>query len=54
MGMENPPGQASCVATWTEARAQVLLGQKKEGSAGQVPVEGGIPLGNAGRHRSIS
>ena len=43
MGMEAPPSQASCVTTWTEARAQVPLVQRKEESMGQVPVEG-IPL----------
>ena len=56
MGTEAPPGQVSCAAAWTEVRPQVLLGQRKEESAGQVPVKGGYPQGNAqqGRHKSIS
>ena len=47
MEIEAPPGWASCVAAWTEVRAQLLLGQRKEESVGQVPVEGGYPWGNA-------
>ena len=56
MGTEAPPGLVSSATTWTKARAWALLGQRKEEFAGQVPVEGGIPHGNAqqGRHRSIS
>ena len=56
MGMEAPSSRASCVATWTEVRTWSLLGQRKEESVGQVPIEGGYPQGNAqqGRHRSIS
>ena len=55
MGTEAPPSQASCATTWTEARAWVLLEKSKEESAGQVPVEGVSPQGNAqqGRCRSI-
>ena len=45
MGMEAPPGQTSCAAAWTEVRAWVLLGQRKEESVGQVPVEGDTPGG---------
>ena len=41
MEMEAPPSWASCVATWTKARAQVLWAQRKEESVGQIPVEGG-------------
>ena len=44
MGMVAPPSQVSGVTAWTEVGAWVLLGQRKE-SVGQVPVEGGIPLG---------
>ena len=45
MGTEALPSWASCVATWTEATAWAPLVQRKEESVGQVPVEGGIPLG---------
>ena len=44
--MEPPPDQASCVTAWTEVKVQLLLGQRKEESAGQVPVQEGIPLGD--------
>ena len=56
MGIEAPPGWVSFVAAWTKVMAQALLGQRKEESAGQVPVEGGYPWGNAqqGRCRNIS
>ena len=57
MGMEAQPGQASCVTAWTKVRAQILWGQKKEESVGQIPIEGEIPLGewlNRVRHGSIS
>ena len=47
MGTEVPPSWASCATTWTEVRAKALLGQRKEESVGQVPVEGGYPWGNA-------
>ena len=45
MGMEALPSWVSCVAIWTKMRAWVPLVWRKEESAGQVPVEGGIPLG---------
>ena len=45
MGMEAPPSWMSCATTWTEVRAWVLLGQRKEESVGQVPVEGDTPRG---------
>ena len=45
MGMEAPPSLASCATTWTEVMAWSLLGQRKEESVGQVPVEGDTPGG---------
>ena len=43
MRTEALPSWASCAATWTKVRAQALLGQRKEESVGQVPVEGDTP-----------
>ena len=49
MGMEAPLSWASCAAAWTKMRALVLLGQRKEESVGQVPVEGDTPGGMLSR-----
>ena len=49
MGTEAPPGWVSCAAIWTEVGAQPLLGQRKEESGEQVPVEGDIPRGMLSR-----
>ena len=45
MGTEALPSQVSCATAWTKVRIQSLLGQRKGESAGQVPVQKGIPLG---------
>ena len=43
--MKDPPGEASGATAWAKAKAQALWGQRKEELLGQIPVEGGILLG---------
>ena len=45
MVKRGPPCLASGVTIWTGVRVQWLLGQWREESTGQIPIQDGMPLG---------
>ena len=49
MGMEAPPSWASCVATWTKARAQALWGRGRRSLWGRFLLKGDIAGGMISR-----